>query len=472
MTTNVPAPAFGPNGFSPPAEAAILAGVLADINAAYGVVLNPGLSTPQGQIASSIASIIGDSNSLFLWFVNNVDPAFSSGRMQDGIARIYFIERISGQPTVVEATCSGLDGVVIPVGALAQAADGNLYVCTQAGTIVGGSVILSFACQSNGPIPCPIGSLNLIYQTIFGWDSITNLQVGALGRLVETRSEFELRRQQSVAGNSSGQLDSVLGKVLAVPNVLDAYCTENDGAAPAVVGGVTLAPKSLYVCALGGDPKAVAFAVWSKKAPGCAYNGNTTVTVSDPNPAYSQPPPSYPVAFEVPDDVSFFVVVTIAGTPAVPSNALASVQGAVISAFAGTDGGSRARIGSTVFASRYYAGIAALGPWAVSIASIWLGTTVGATIVGSISGPTLTVTGVLSGVLGPTQLLQGSGVIPGTYIVEQISGTPNGTGAYRTNQAQTILSEVMSVVPLATEISMNIDQAPTVSPSGIILVLQ
>jgi hypothetical protein len=132
----------------------------------------------------------------------------------------------------------------------------------------------------------------------------------------------------------------------------------------ATIGGVALAAHSLYVAVSGGDPQAVAQAIWTKKAPGCGYTGNTTMTVLDSNSGYSLPYPSYAVTFEIPVATSVFFSVQMAASLAVPSNVLALVQGAIIAAFAGTDGGQRARIGSTIYASRFYCGIAALGSWA------------------------------------------------------------------------------------------------------------
>src|SRR3990167_8845868 len=104
MMTAVPTPTFGPNGFVAPSEADVRAGVETDIDSAFGGGLNPALSTSQGQLATSETAIIGDANAVFLWFVNQVDPAYSSGRMQDGIARIYYLSRIPGAPTTVDAT--------------------------------------------------------------------------------------------------------------------------------------------------------------------------------------------------------------------------------------------------------------------------------------------------------------------------------------------------------------------------------
>ncbi len=68
--------------------------------------------------------------------------------MQDAIARIYFLERNPAEPTTVQALCTGLAGVEIPVGALAVAEDGNQYICTQAGTI-------PFRARSRYRLPVP-----------------------------------------------------------------------------------------------------------------------------------------------------------------------------------------------------------------------------------------------------------------------------------------------------------------------------
>jgi hypothetical protein len=371
--TNVPFPTLGPAGFLAPAESAILAGIIADLNAAFGGNLNTALETPQGQLAVSMAAVTGFANDLFAFYVSQVDPAFSSGRMQDGIARIYFLERKPAQPTTVAATCTGLAGTTIPTGALAVATDGTKYACLAGGTIpAGGSFSLQFAAVTSGPIVCPAASLNAIFQTIAGWDSISNPADGTPGRAVETRADFEQRRAASVALNALGVLPAVRAAVLNVPGVLDAYATENSSGAPVVVGGVTLPAHSLYVAVSGGAQADVARAIWTKKNPGCAYSGNTAVTVVDDNSGYSTPYPTYVVTYEIPAGLAIQFSVQIAASSGVPSNAAQLIRAAVLSAFLGTDGGPRARIGATLYASRFYAGIAQLGAWA-QIVSITIG---------------------------------------------------------------------------------------------------
>ncbi|MDN7913671.1 baseplate J/gp47 family protein [Burkholderia cepacia] len=379
-TSSVPGINWATTGPVVPAESAILEGALADMNAAFGGNLNitnadgtPNVTSPQGQIASSQTAVIAAKNDDMLEVVNGVDPDLSDGRFQDGIGRIYFIDRNPALPTSVVVTCTGLVNTPIPVGAKIQATDGNVYLCTQAGTIpVSGSIDLSFACSVTGPIACPAGSFSKPYQAIPGWDTASNAAPGVTGRVVESRADFEARRRASVALNAKGSVPAVRGAVLDVDNVLDAYVTDNPNGTPLTVGGVTLAPNSLYVCAAGGAAQDIGNAIWSKKSPGCNYNGNTTVTVVDTE-GYSSPYPSYQVSYQTAIPLPIYVLVQIANVPSLTSSIIQQIKNAVLAAFNGTDGGQRARIGRTIYASRFYPGIEAISP-VVDLISVQIGT--------------------------------------------------------------------------------------------------
>ena len=539
--TSVPTISFTANGFIAPTESAILAGVEADINAAFGGGLNPAPSTPQGQIAASNTAIIGSNNDLLLALFNGIDPAYASGRMQDAIGRIYFLTRYPAQSTALQVLCSGLAGVVIPVGALIQDTSGYTYFCTQAGTITsGGTITLPFANTLTGALAIPATNSLSIYQAVAGWDSVS-CSSGALGNAVETRAAFEARREASVALNSQGFLPSILGAVLNVPNVLDAYVSENPTAsnvgangasvtasisgtvltvtaAPAgsvtvgeyvngpgvtfgttivalgtgtggvgtyqvsvsqtvpsttlTVGGVPIVANSIYVCVSGGSASAIAQAIWSKKPPGCGYTGNTTVTVYDTSAQYPSPGIPYQVSYQTAAALPFVVAVTIKNSVAVPSNASALIQAAIISAFAGADGGSRAKIGSTVYASRYYAGVAALGSWA-NIVSIQIGSTASpsAVVAGAIAANTLTVSAVTSGTLAVGQTIFGAGVIDGTTITALGTGA-GGIGTYTVSNSQTVASETITAVTAnLNAVPTNINQAPSVTAADIVVTL-
>lgn len=373
MTTNVPDIAFSSTGLVLPAESAILSGVQKDIDGAFGGGVNPALETPQGQLASSMAAIIGAKNDAIAQYVNQVDPAFADGRMQDAIGRIYFIDRKPATATIVTATCVGLVGTVITLGAMAKATDGTIYLCTQAGTIpIGGSINLTFTAQKTGPIACPAGSLNQIYKAIPGWDTITNAADGAPGRDVESRADFEYRRKNSVAINGKNSLQSIYASVFNLDNVQDVYATENYTGSPVTRGGVTLAANSLYVAVVGGAAADIAQAIWNHKPPGSNYNGSTSVSVVDTS-GYSVPYPTYTVSFTIPTALPILFAVSIANDTNLPADIVTQVKNAIIKAFYGGDGGPRARIGSTLFASRFYAPVVSLSPY-VSVLSLLLGT--------------------------------------------------------------------------------------------------
>ena len=370
--SSVPRPTLTSAGFIIPSASDILAGVMADMNAAFGGDLNPDLRTPQGQLAQSLAAIIDGKNGELLALFNGFDPNLSFGKQQDALARIYFLERDPARSTSVNVVVTGLPGVVIPAGSLAQGVDGRLYAATGAITIDSdGSTSGTFQCLETGPIQCAAGNLSKIYQAIPGWDTITNPTDGSPGNDVESPRAFEQRRQQSVAFNAVSILDAILGKVLAVDDVLDAYVTENASNSPVTVGGVTLAPNSLYVAVSGGLDADVARAIWSKKAPGCSYNGNTTVNVTDTDGGYATPP-VYPVTFTRPADAAVKFLVNIASGPGVPSDYAGQIRAAIIAAFSGSDGGPRARIGSTILALRFYQAVTNLGAWA-QVVSIKVG---------------------------------------------------------------------------------------------------
>ncbi len=372
--SNVPPIQFTPAGLVVPQESAVLAGTQADLQDAFGGTLNPALETPQGQLATSQAAIIGDANAQFAEFVNQVDPDTASGFMQDAIARIYFLNRSPGAPTAVQCECVGSFGVVIPVGAQAQDTSGNKYVCTQQGVIpIGGTITLPFANIKNGPVPCPANTLTRIYQAIPGWDTINNSTNGVPGNDVESQAAFAYRRAQSVALNARGSLQAIYAAVFDVAGVIDVYVFENPTNATVSIGATSFSmlPHSLLVSAIGGAPDAVAKAIWTKKDVGCDYNGNTSVVVVD-DVGYQAPFPEYTVKYEIPTALPIKFAVEIADSDALPSTIVDLVKAAIIATFNGADGGQRVRIGSLLLASKFYPGVIGIGP-EVSVLSILLG---------------------------------------------------------------------------------------------------
>lgn len=375
MSTSVPAIQFTPEGVILPTDAAILAGVQADINQSFGGGVNPALSTPQGQIASSNSAIISDKNSAIAYVVNQCDPQYAEGRFQDAIGRIYFMTRNPASSTVVIATIGGLPGTYIPAGVLALDTSQNVYQLLGAVTIgSGGTIPAEFANVVTGPIPCSAGSLTQLYQTVPGWDTVTNAEAGIIGSDVESSQAFELRRQNSVALNSHGTTDAIFANVYAVAGVLDCYVIDNPSGNTVDYGPTNypLAPHSIYVAVVGGSASAIAQAIWLAKDGGCSYNGNTTETVYDTR--YAAPQPAYAVTFEIPSAVPVYFAVTVTNAATLPSDYAALIQNAIIAQFNGENGNTPAGIASLILALSYTGAIFAAVP-GLSLVSIFVGLT-------------------------------------------------------------------------------------------------
>ncbi len=359
-SSSVPNIQFTDSGLVLPQESDILDGCFTDINAAFGNQLSTNLETPQGQLASTWSAIIADKNDSFAQFVSLVDPATSSGIMQDAIAKLYFLERLPPLPTIVNVNCIGVSGTVIPANSQITDIDGNFYYAVDGGVIgSGGNVTLEFANFENGAIPCAINSVK-IYQAVAGLDRVENVAAGTLGRDAETPQAFEYRRKLSVFQNANGSVGAIFSNVLAVANVSDAIVINNPRSTSLSYGSTNyvLAPNSVYVGVVGGDDNLIGRAILEKLNLGCGMNGNTTVVVTDTS--YSAPQPTYDIKFNRPTDTRFRIAVQIQNSALLPTGITQSVKDAVLAAFNGTNG-QRARIGGTVLASNFYFAISSVG---------------------------------------------------------------------------------------------------------------
>lgn len=356
-----------PAGVVMPDSQEVLQQVQAWWLAAMGNQLNTDPATPQGQIMASEAAAIQDKNSQLLYLSQMFNPLTAEGQWQDALARIYFLSRQPARATVVDVLCTGLPGVIIPgpdadTPAQVSTQDGQTLTCQQGGAIgLDGTVTLPFALDTPGAVEIPADAVNGIVTTIPGWDTAENPAAGITGQELESQAAFEQRRYASVALNARSVAGAVFAEVGQLDGVLDVVVRQNRGDAPVVVDGVTLGAHSIYVCALGGEDAAIAQAIYDSVSAGCDYNGNTSVEVTDTLTGAVET-----VTFTRPTAMRVGVRVTIgAGATA---GTTAAIQAAVVANFYGESAGTtRVRMGSDLYASRFYCPLNGAGYNIVSI---------------------------------------------------------------------------------------------------------
>lgn len=373
LNTAVPDVTITENGLLVPDVSDVLAGRLTDMTTALGGGASQSLSSPQGQIAQSDTEIIAQEYDKLLCLFNQVNPDYSTGRFQDGIGQIYFMNRISAQGTVVTATCIGKVETTIPAGSTAVDTNGYIYRSIDNATIpASGSIDVQFVNNTTGPIPCAVGALNQIYRAVPGWDAITNVSPGVVGVDVESRIAFETRRKQSVARNARNMDGATLSAILETSGVLDAYVWSNRTAST-VNRGTTNFPviaHSIYICVYGGADADVADAIFRTYNPGANLNGDTTYTVYDTE-NYSAPYPEYVMQWQRSTATRVYFSVSLDSSLNPPSDITSQAKAMITKVFTGNyDGIEKARIGATINAGKYYAPVISISPDTVGILSL------------------------------------------------------------------------------------------------------
>lgn len=351
VKTNVPAIQFTPQGLILPTEQDILQGVMADFNAAFGGELSQNLETPQGQLASSIAAIIADKNNQIAWLVNNLDPTYSDGIMQDAIAKIYFVKRKEIINSTAVCRFMGITGTLIPKGLIIKDDKNNEWTLEEH-VMISSEGVAEGRVQANGIYTAKANSINMIHQAIVGLDRVYNPQDAVRGMDTESRQDFAERYRQSVAINAQGMPTAVYANVAKLAGVEDCYVIDNPTNKTVRYGATNypIKPHSVYVAVRGGDDNEIAQQIWRYSGNGCDFNGDTEVIVTDDN--YDNPKPTYRISFVRPVDTPLFFKVKIKRGLVV--DYVNDMKEAIKQQF---DNASRRKIGKFFYAMNYVSSI-------------------------------------------------------------------------------------------------------------------
>lgn len=319
--------------------------------------LNTESETPAGQLIDGQTALIAEKDAEILYLGNSFDPQTATGVAQDALAKIYFLSRHVEEPTYVTCQCKGLQGTVIPYGAVVQDINGNIFYNIVPVTIpASGEVSSLFRCSVYGAIEVGANAVNKIITVIPGWDSIDNIAAGVTGRAVETQTEFESRRYNSVAKNSHGLAGSVEGTVGNIDGVVACRIEQNRGDTAVTKFGVTIPPHSVYLSVYGGEQQDIGYAMHTKIDAGCGTAGNTEVTITDETNGSEQ---TY--FYEIPETVTMGVKVVIQRTNDTPTDIATLIKNAVVNNFNGLTSYERAKMGDKIFASRFYTDVISAG---------------------------------------------------------------------------------------------------------------
>jgi len=351
-----------PDGIQVPQASEIKTAFQNVFTGSFGTDLSLDDSTPQGDLINGLTEEKLLDNAQILYFLNQQNPETADGIYQDALGSIYGIQRKTATNSIVNCVCNGLAGTVlngVSSGnpAMVQSTNGDLFQCLIGGTIpASGTITLQFSAVESGAIPVGANTLTTIYNVVNGWDSVNNPAAGTLGNEIESRADFEARRKKSLALNATGSLGSVYSHVQEVDGVTDVFVYENDTNASITYRGITLGAHSIFVCENGAsDSSELAEAIYNSKSAGCDTNGPNTCSFTEPITGVS-----YSYKYYTSTNTPIYIQINIAENI---SNSLKEIiKEALLKEFSGKSiiENEKISIGTTIYASRFYAVIEAL----------------------------------------------------------------------------------------------------------------
>ena len=315
-------------------------------------VLNTDPVTPMGQVIDLITAEAEAKNTEVAFLCNMMNILTATGRFLDALASLYGLTRKISESTIVNCTCYGLKGTVIPYGAIVEDVNGNQYRMNVAnGITIGnsGEINGTFASLEKTDLVVTVNSVNKIITAIPGWESVNNQTSGVTGRVKETDAELRNRVYSSYAINSTGSVESLESNLAQLSGVIDVAVLENYTNNPVTKYGVGVHSHSIAVCISGGEDNDIASVIYARKDVGCGTTGSYSVTYIDTN--HSDVTYTYKIIR--PTNTDFFISLSLF-TDSMTTEQQNEIKQKLIQDFLGQLNNDRVKLASEVFASRFY----------------------------------------------------------------------------------------------------------------------
>lgn len=404
-----------------------------EYRAALGADLNVSPNTPQGVLIATevlARTAVADNNAEI---ANQINPDISGGVYLQALMALLGSYTLTGAPSIVLATLTGVPGTVIPKGSQAsETAAGAIFATTIDIVIPSGGTISNVEFQSliNGPVPCAAGNLTQIVNGVLGWETVNNPSAGTPGTLDLSDNQIRTLRKNTLAAQGMGFAQAISSDLYLTPGVTSLSFRENTASTSQTIDGVLMVPHSMYTCVAGTASSIdIATTITNSKNGGCAYNNGLGIQVQqDVVNAYSGQ--VIPVLFDRPSQVTVAVRVTVAALSSV-QDMNETVSNAVVAYAAGELANMPGFVvGANVSPSQIAAGIAQQIP-GIFIQSVEVG-------VQSYSQQATTTASstAVTGLTYTTDLTSGMGVSgPGIPVNTTISGAPASNSLTLSNAA-------------------------------------
>lgn len=351
---SIPRATITTSGISVPTTDEVKQGMWDLLTACFGSDLTQVENTPQGQIAVTETASLQDRDAQLVEFMNQFDPQYADGKWQDAIAKLYFLTRKSATYSTAQATFTGLNGVVIPQGFQIQDSNGYYWqTTTQLIIDTNGTITGTVQCTTSGTISAAANTITVITTALSGLDRVTNASPAVVGTDIESRQDFEIRRNDSVSANAKLTDASIRGAIANLTGVVDVWVLSNYSDTATTFGATKYPVDAHAICisVVGGLDTDIAWQALVKGGTGASFMGNTNPTIYDSDIYPERPVPYSTVKFIRPTEKAVYYKITVADTSVVTPTDETNMKNAIMTALA--SGKNRARIAQSMTAFQY-----------------------------------------------------------------------------------------------------------------------
>lgn len=270
------APIIDESGISAPTYDQILAWLKSQYRSIYGDDVYLDNDSLDGQWLGVLALQFSHVNNACIKTYNSFSPKTAGTDALTRNVKINGIQRGLSTYSTADVTIEGTPGTVITSGIVGDN-NNNRWLLPASVTIPSsGLITVTARAEKAGAIFASAGSINKILKPTRGWQSVSNANTSSIGQDAESNSRLRQRQALSVLINAISQTEAMRGAILSLDNVVRCKTFENKTDAVDENG---LPAKSVCVVVSGGDAQEIAQIMRVKKSMGCAWHGNTNVTL-------------------------------------------------------------------------------------------------------------------------------------------------------------------------------------------------
>ncbi|WVH05522.1 hypothetical protein KKJFFJLC_00055 [Vibrio phage vB_VpaS_PGB] len=245
---------------------------------------------------------------------NQINPNLAEDGFFDAIYALFGGERDSSTRSSTTLLLTGVAGTVIPINSFVRNSVTKTlwYTTTEVTLDSSGNATVTANSEDTGSVVGAANDINEIVSGVVGWETVTNPMNATEGRDLQSLTNAKLERARQLHLNAGTTMGAVISNIGAIDDVIGVSGRENYTNNPLLIDGITIPPKSTWVCVDGGDDAEIAeqYVIHTHGTGFYGFNNTVAGEYTDPISGQIYDSSNVPVNFDRPTEVPIKIEVT------------------------------------------------------------------------------------------------------------------------------------------------------------------